>query len=148
MPNEKGTTVYTLQKKFQNVFGFTLPLFHGRGLLNCMCVFLRLVSMLLLGRLQVLRLRCTASVYFAYLSAYVLTCDVCRSADNFGLMPHRRGIVSVSEYRIARHPLHNQTPCVPLLPRCSRVCLIACALACAHADTLDSREADTRHPKR
>jgi 2-acylglycerol O-acyltransferase 2 len=35
MPNEKGTTVYALQKKFQGVFGFTLPLFHGRGLLNC-----------------------------------------------------------------------------------------------------------------
>lgn len=35
MPNEKGTTLYNLQKKFQNVFGFTLPLFHGRGLLNC-----------------------------------------------------------------------------------------------------------------
>jgi len=35
MPNEKGTTVYTLQKKFQSIFGFTLPLFHGRGLLNC-----------------------------------------------------------------------------------------------------------------
>ncbi|TRM58786.1 diacylglycerol acyltransferase-domain-containing protein [Schizophyllum amplum] len=34
MPNERGTTVYTLQKKFQSVFGFTLPLFHGRGLLN------------------------------------------------------------------------------------------------------------------
>ncbi|KIK93533.1 hypothetical protein PAXRUDRAFT_509420 [Paxillus rubicundulus Ve08.2h10] len=34
MPNEKGTTVYVLQKKFQNMFGFTLPLFHGRGLLN------------------------------------------------------------------------------------------------------------------
>ncbi|KAL7280647.1 hypothetical protein ACG7TL_005586 [Trametes sanguinea] len=34
MPNEKGTTLYNLQKKFQNVFGFTLPLFHGRGLLN------------------------------------------------------------------------------------------------------------------
>ncbi|TBU39554.1 DAGAT-domain-containing protein [Dichomitus squalens] len=34
MPNDKGTTLYTLQKKFQNVFGFTLPLFHGRGLLN------------------------------------------------------------------------------------------------------------------
>jgi len=34
MPNEKGTTVYALQKKFQSVFGFTLPLFHGRGLLN------------------------------------------------------------------------------------------------------------------
>lgn len=34
MPNEKGTTVYMLQKKFQTVFGFTLPLFHGRGLLN------------------------------------------------------------------------------------------------------------------
>ncbi|OSX64047.1 hypothetical protein POSPLADRAFT_1045179 [Postia placenta MAD-698-R-SB12] len=34
MPNEKGTSVYALQKKFQNVFGFTLPLFHGRGLLN------------------------------------------------------------------------------------------------------------------
>jgi len=35
MPNEKGTTIYNLQKKFQNIFGFTLPLFHGRGLLNC-----------------------------------------------------------------------------------------------------------------
>ncbi|KAF8517947.1 putative diacylglycerol acyltransferase type 2b [Hysterangium stoloniferum] len=34
MPNEKGTTLYEAQKKFQNVFGFTLPLFHGRGLLN------------------------------------------------------------------------------------------------------------------
>ncbi|KAJ7582275.1 diacylglycerol acyltransferase-domain-containing protein [Mycena floridula] len=34
MPNEKGTTVYALQKKFQSIFGFTLPLFHGRGLLN------------------------------------------------------------------------------------------------------------------
>ncbi|KAG2141965.1 diacylglycerol acyltransferase-domain-containing protein, partial [Suillus clintonianus] len=35
MPNEKGTTIYALQKKFQSMFGFTLPLFHGRGLLNC-----------------------------------------------------------------------------------------------------------------
>jgi hypothetical protein len=35
MPNEKGTTLYKIQKKFQNMFGFTLPLFHGRGLLNC-----------------------------------------------------------------------------------------------------------------
>lgn len=34
MPNEKGTTLYALQKKFQSAFGFTLPLFHGRGLLN------------------------------------------------------------------------------------------------------------------
>ena len=35
MPNEKGTVVYAMQKKFQGVFGFTLPLFHGRGMLNC-----------------------------------------------------------------------------------------------------------------
>lgn len=34
MPNEEGTLVHTLQKNFQRVFGFTLPLFHGRGLLN------------------------------------------------------------------------------------------------------------------
>ncbi|KAF7317850.1 Diacylglycerol o-acyltransferase [Mycena kentingensis (nom. inval.)] len=34
MPNEPGTTVYKLQQKFKAVFGFTLPLFHGRGLLN------------------------------------------------------------------------------------------------------------------
>ncbi|KAK0201493.1 diacylglycerol acyltransferase-domain-containing protein [Desarmillaria ectypa] len=34
MPNEKGTTIYILQKKFQSIFGFTFPLFHGRGLLN------------------------------------------------------------------------------------------------------------------
>ncbi|KAF8634612.1 hypothetical protein AX15_000818 [Amanita polypyramis BW_CC] len=34
MANEKGTTIYALQRKFQTIFGFTLPLFHGRGLLN------------------------------------------------------------------------------------------------------------------
>ncbi|KZT55261.1 diacylglycerol acyltransferase [Calocera cornea HHB12733] len=34
LSNEKGTTVYKLQKKFQHLFGFTLPLFHGRGILN------------------------------------------------------------------------------------------------------------------
>lgn len=32
--NEKGTTLYTVQKKFQKVFGFTLPLFFGRGIFN------------------------------------------------------------------------------------------------------------------
>ncbi|EJD07520.1 diacylglycerol-acyltransferase [Fomitiporia mediterranea MF3/22] len=34
MPNERGTLLYTLQKRFQAMFGFTLPLFHGRGMLN------------------------------------------------------------------------------------------------------------------
>ncbi|KAF9068411.1 diacylglycerol acyltransferase-domain-containing protein [Rhodocollybia butyracea] len=34
MPNQPGTTIHSLQKRFQSVFGFTLPLFHGRGLLN------------------------------------------------------------------------------------------------------------------
>ncbi|KIY70162.1 diacylglycerol acyltransferase [Cylindrobasidium torrendii FP15055 ss-10] len=34
MPNEEGTTLYKFQKKFQTVFGFTLPFFHGRGILN------------------------------------------------------------------------------------------------------------------
>ncbi|PVG04740.1 putative diacylglycerol acyltransferase type 2b [Serendipita vermifera] len=34
MPNEKGTTLYSIQKHFQSIFGFTLPLFHGRGILN------------------------------------------------------------------------------------------------------------------
>jgi len=30
--NDKDTTIYKLQKGFQALFGFTLPLFHGRGL--------------------------------------------------------------------------------------------------------------------
>ncbi|KAI6006676.1 diacylglycerol acyltransferase-domain-containing protein [Pisolithus orientalis] len=34
MANERGTTIYALQKRFQKMFGFTLPLFHGRGLMN------------------------------------------------------------------------------------------------------------------
>jgi 2-acylglycerol O-acyltransferase 2 len=34
MPNEKGTIIYEFQKRFQAIFGFTLPLFHGRGILN------------------------------------------------------------------------------------------------------------------
>ncbi|BGO92765.1 diacylglycerol O-acyltransferase 1 [Rhodotorula toruloides] len=32
--NERGTRLYKLQKRFQGVFGFTLPLFYGRGLFN------------------------------------------------------------------------------------------------------------------
>ncbi|KAJ9106777.1 hypothetical protein QFC20_003961 [Naganishia adeliensis] len=32
--NNRGTTVYKIQKQFQKLFGFTLPLFHGRGLFN------------------------------------------------------------------------------------------------------------------
>ncbi|KLO19104.1 diacylglycerol-acyltransferase [Schizopora paradoxa] len=34
MPNQRGTMTYKLQKRFQAMFGFTLPLFHGRGMLN------------------------------------------------------------------------------------------------------------------
>lgn len=34
LANEKGTRVYSLQKRFQAIFGFTLPLFHGRGVFN------------------------------------------------------------------------------------------------------------------
>ncbi|KAG8975066.1 diacylglycerol O-acyltransferase 1 [Tulasnella sp. 425] len=34
LSNEKGTTIYKMQKTFQRIFGFTLPLFHGRGLLT------------------------------------------------------------------------------------------------------------------
>ncbi|KAG8997919.1 diacylglycerol O-acyltransferase 1, partial [Tulasnella sp. 427] len=34
LSNEKGTTIYKMQKTFQRLFGFTLPLFHGRGLLT------------------------------------------------------------------------------------------------------------------
>ena len=69
MPNDKGTTVYTLQKKFQNVFGFTLPLFHGRGLLNCTS-------------------RCLSPT----------TRPKLFRVDNLGLLPYRRRIVAVSEY--------------------------------------------------
>ncbi|GMK55770.1 hypothetical protein CspeluHIS016_0208260 [Cutaneotrichosporon spelunceum] len=34
LSNEKGTTVFKMQKGFQKIFGFTLPLFHGRGIFN------------------------------------------------------------------------------------------------------------------
>ncbi|SPC63066.1 probable diacylglycerol acyltransferase type 2b [Ustilago sp. UG-2017b] len=34
LSNEQGTRIYALQKKFQALFGFTLPFFHGRGLFN------------------------------------------------------------------------------------------------------------------
>ncbi|WVO15538.1 hypothetical protein L204_103197 [Cryptococcus depauperatus] len=34
LANAKGSMVYKVQKKFQKVFGFTLPLFYGRGLFN------------------------------------------------------------------------------------------------------------------
>lgn len=66
MPNEKGTTLYSIQKQFQSIFGFTLPMFHGRGILNCWSLLASKPSLL-----------------------------ICRSSDNFGLMPYRRTIVSV-----------------------------------------------------
>ncbi|KAA1113136.1 diacylglycerol O-acyltransferase 1 [Puccinia graminis f. sp. tritici] len=34
LSNSKGTALYSLQKRFQAVFGFTLPVFHGRGIFN------------------------------------------------------------------------------------------------------------------
>ncbi|WVF65408.1 hypothetical protein IAT40_000135 [Kwoniella sp. CBS 6097] len=34
LANAKGSWVYKLQKNFQKMFGFTLPLFYGRGLFN------------------------------------------------------------------------------------------------------------------
>ncbi|KAL7421259.1 diacylglycerol O-acyltransferase 1 [Cryptotrichosporon argae] len=34
LANQPGSTTYKIQKKFMKLFGFTLPLFHGRGLFN------------------------------------------------------------------------------------------------------------------
>ncbi|KAH8923683.1 diacylglycerol acyltransferase [Atractiella rhizophila] len=34
LSNEKGSQLHTIQKNFQRIFGFTLPLFHGRGIFN------------------------------------------------------------------------------------------------------------------
>ncbi|GAA5866383.1 hypothetical protein JCM5296_006695 [Sporobolomyces johnsonii] len=34
LANERGTRLYKLQKRFQAMFGFTLPIFFGRGLFN------------------------------------------------------------------------------------------------------------------
>ncbi|GAA5981439.1 hypothetical protein JCM10908_004109 [Rhodotorula pacifica] len=34
MSNQRGSRLYKAQKKFQSVFGFTLPIFFGRGLFN------------------------------------------------------------------------------------------------------------------
>ncbi|ORY33084.1 diacylglycerol acyltransferase-domain-containing protein [Naematelia encephala] len=34
LANAKGSIVYKVQKRFQKIFGFTLPLFYGRGLFN------------------------------------------------------------------------------------------------------------------
>ncbi|TXT06010.1 hypothetical protein VHUM_03771 [Vanrija humicola] len=34
LPNAKGSAVYKFQKNFQSMFGFTFPLFHGRGIFN------------------------------------------------------------------------------------------------------------------
>ncbi|KAF9012972.1 diacylglycerol-acyltransferase [Hymenopellis radicata] len=34
LPNEPGTPIFKFQKKFQSIFGFTVPIIHGRGMLN------------------------------------------------------------------------------------------------------------------
>lgn len=86
MPNEKGTTVYALQKKFQSMFGFTLPLFHGRGLLNCALY----------------------TIPYPFLPVDALIPHL-PFVDNLGLMPYRRRIVSVSESFCDFQILHLQT---------------------------------------
>lgn len=71
--NERGTTIYKVQKRFQAIFGFTLPFFHGRGVFNC-----------------------SSSTPFASLRS--LTDETCfppTLIDNLGLMPYRHPIVTV-----------------------------------------------------
>lgn len=78
MPNEKGTTVHTLQKKFQNAFGFTLPLFHGRGLLNCMCSCSWCTIAVSASASRVLRLR--LRLRFSHDASLQITLASCRIA--------------------------------------------------------------------
>ena len=35
MDNDQGSTVWKVQKKMQALLGFTMPLFHARGIFNC-----------------------------------------------------------------------------------------------------------------
>lgn len=35
LDNDKGSTVWKVQKRMQQLLGFTLPLFHARGVFNC-----------------------------------------------------------------------------------------------------------------
>lgn len=35
--NARGSTLWKVQKKVQSLMGFTLPLFHARGIFNCKC---------------------------------------------------------------------------------------------------------------
>ncbi|TCD67402.1 diacylglycerol O-acyltransferase 1 [Steccherinum ochraceum] len=92
MPNDKGTSVYTLQKKFQNMFGFTLPLFHGRGLLNCAFLFPLLPDNLAL-RLPTLAGRLEMPADNLKLTLAVLAVLF---TDSLGMMPYRRRIVTVT----------------------------------------------------
>jgi hypothetical protein len=73
MPNEKGTWIYAFQKRFQSLFGFTLPLFHGRGILNCMLL--------------------------PPTPSFGLPVELIAPIDTLGLLPYRRRIVSVSKWR-------------------------------------------------
>lgn len=35
--NEAGSKIYMYQKKMQAMLGYTMPLFHARGIFNCKC---------------------------------------------------------------------------------------------------------------
>lgn len=74
LANEKGSTVWKLQKGFQKIFGFTLPLFHGRGIFN-----------------YNLGLMVSAGVGCVWRSLYQIALT---------LQPFRHPIVSVSKYNI------------------------------------------------
>lgn len=39
--NSTGSWLWKVQKKMQQALGFTMPLFHARGIFNCKCVGLR-----------------------------------------------------------------------------------------------------------
>ena len=48
MDNSKGSTVWKIQKKMQAILGYTLPLFHARGVFNCKFFLCRSVFLVLI----------------------------------------------------------------------------------------------------
>lgn len=69
--NTKGSKIFHYQKKMQAMLGFTMPLFHARGVFNCKCIFLE-------------------DLFLLVINGFI--------TDNKGIIPFRHQIATVGKY--------------------------------------------------
>jgi 2-acylglycerol O-acyltransferase 2 len=78
--SNESSKLHRWQKKIQHALGFTMPLFHGRGVFNC-----KLVDPICIVDMRTAN--CLRSIPY--------NAHICAVLDDFGLLPHRHPIYTI-----------------------------------------------------